>query len=168
MKQEHLHLLTCRVSLILYVCARWKNAANTGQRGRRRGELLWGVMLFCYEWCWHWFLLSFLWANIDSGHGCPALGHGKSGFLPARDFQNLQDKMGKENVAHVVQRMAFVALCGNDQTSKLVIGNFGENIWSIEAKIQVQTCPPATLTSHFNLSGGFSFYPLNISQCKST
>lgn len=79
-----------------------------------------------------------------------------------------KDKLGKENVAHVVQCMAFVVLCGNDQTSKLVIGNFGENIWSIETKIQVQTCPPATLTGHFNLSGGLSFYPLNISQCKST
>lgn len=92
MKQEHLHLLTCPVSLILYVCERWKNAANTGQKGRWRGELLWGVMLFCYEWCCHLFLLSFLWANIDSGPSCPALRHGKSGFLPARVFQNRQDQ----------------------------------------------------------------------------
>lgn len=79
-----------------------------------------------------------------------------------------KDKVAKENVAYVVQCVAFVVLCGNDQTSKLVIGNFGENIWSIEAKIQIQTCPPATRTSHLNLSGGLSFYPLNISQCKST
>lgn len=40
-----------------------------------------------------------------------------------------KDKMGKENVAYVVQCMAFVVLCGNYETSKLVIGNFGENIW---------------------------------------
>lgn len=40
-----------------------------------------------------------------------------------------KDKMGKETVAYVVQCMAFVVLCGNYETSKLVIGNFGENVW---------------------------------------
>lgn len=167
MKQEHLHLLTCHVSLILYVCEMEECGQHWTKGGGRRGELLGGVTLFCYGWCWHLFLLSFPWANIDSSQSCPALRHGKSGSLPARDFQNLQN--GKRKCCICGPVYGFCSSLWKLWNFKIGYRQFWWKFFGkLKAKIQIQTFPPASLISHFNLSRWLIFYPLNISQCKST